>query len=485
MQYERLESVLKRFSFEAKMGIAQAFSRQTFTPKGIVEPDKLRNIPSPWELETFVMLAVKAQEWVKDSFDRERAGIFEKIINCIRDQVPAVMESADGSGFLTWFFVVTASVQFEIQEHYPFKIFRFNYFFSFVNDKINMPQIFQQKFGCSYYEYALLGQMLWLGFSQGTFTQELFSAIAERFVIPFGYLTLTRDEYVKSLDTIASDSKDYLYCLRPSYSYPFISYEGVLHCPLPHLIRRATTSSLMHRLTDGDADLMTLIGKEVYEDYLYTIIKDSGIFDEVIPEKEYIFRRANRKTADVMTRIGDNYVFFDSKAFTPKVAIRVFSQEALDKDVERLAESVAQIYKHIRRKFPSEYCYFEQMPGYVADNIFGLVVVQENPYILGELIYKKAAEMLKISEESDEYAWLYTHVGITTIYDVERYCFTGTDMRGTLHRLRDEGKMSRAWLTDETPSKVIFRKGTEFIHQLNLDVISVIKEEAGIKNTAI
>jgi len=38
----------------AKMGIAQAHSRQMFTPKGIVEPDKLRNIPAPWELETFV-----------------------------------------------------------------------------------------------------------------------------------------------------------------------------------------------------------------------------------------------------------------------------------------------------------------------------------------------------------------------------------------------------------------------------------------------
>ena len=476
MEYSDLISSLKRFSFEEKMRIAQNFSRRTFTPTGVVDVDIMREIPSPWELETFVLFAIKAEEWKYDDFRGKNGRKFEQMINCIRNENPPIMGMTDGEGFLTWFLAVTASVQFEIQEHYPFKMFRFNYFFSFVNEKVNMPQIFRAMYGCDYYEYSLLGHILWLAFTTKDFTQEMFTAITTRFAVPVSQLTLTRQAYIESLDKITTDPVNYLYCLRPSYSYPFVDYKGAAYCPLPHLLRRATTSSLMHRLTDGNSKLMELIGKEVYEEYLYTIIKESGIFDEVKPEQQYILHRTPRRTADVMARKDNDYVFFDSKSFTPKIAIRTFSQEALDRDVERLAESCAQVYRHIRQRFPNEYCYFASKPQSQLDNIFGLVVVQENPYIRGHAIYHKAAEILGLSTDSDEFVWLYTHVGLTAIHSIERFCFSGTDMCPCLHETCSEGKMSHAWLNGDTNGTITYVRHKNFMDKVKKDMVQILKD---------
>lgn len=476
MEYSDLMPALNRFSFEEKMRMAQIFSRQTITPMGVVDVGTMREIPFPWELETFVLFAIKAEEWKYDDFRGKNSRKFEQMINCIRNEHPQVLEMTDGEGFLTWLLTVTASVQFEIQEHYPFKMFRFNYLFSFVNERIDMPKIFKEKFGCDYYEYSLLGHILWLGFTTKDFTQEAFTAITTRFAIPVSHLILTRQAYIEALDKITTDPVNYLYCLRPSYSYPFVDYKGETYCPLPHLLRRATTSSLMHRLTDGNSKLMELIGKEVYEDYLFTIIKESGIFDEVRPEQEYILHRTPRRTADVMARKGNDYVFFDSKSFTPKIAIRTFSQEALDRDVERLAESFAQIYRHIRQRFSKEYCCFASIPPTPLDNIFGLVVVQEDPYIRGNAIYQKAAEILGIPKESAEFVWLYTHVGLTAIHSIERFCFSGTEMCTELHETCNSGKMTHAWLTGDTNPKIVYKRQKDFMEKVKRDMFQILRE---------
>lgn len=475
MKYSDLLSVLKRFSFEEKMRMAQNYSRQTLTPNGVIDVGAMREIPYPWELETFVLFAMKAEEWKCDDFREKNSRKFTHIINCIRNEISPFMEKTDGESLVTWLLPVTASVQFDIQEYFLYKMFRFNYFFSLVNDRIDMPKIFKEKFVCGYYEYSLLGHLLWLIFAAKGFSQELFAAIIKRFAVPVSNLILSRREYIESLDKITTDPINYLYCLRPSYSYPFVENKGLVYCPLPHLLRRATTSSLMHRLTDGDAELMTLVGKEVYEDYLYTIISESGIFDEVIPEKKYTFRRAERRTADVMARRGNDFVFFDSKSFTPKIAIRTFSQEALEQDVARLAESCAQVYKHIRLRFPKEYCHFEQSPEIPVQNIFGLVVLQENPYIIGDGIYRKAAEILKIDEESDEFIWMYTHVGMTSIYSIERFCFSGTEVCTSLHKICEEKKITHAWLCDKTNAEISYKRYTDFIDQVERDMVGILK----------
>ena len=86
MEYAELITCLKRYSFPAKMAIAQTYSRKIYNSKGLVSPNELRKGVRPWTLETFLLLSIAAQEWKYDSFDgHDGQKIFIKIINAIEN----------------------------------------------------------------------------------------------------------------------------------------------------------------------------------------------------------------------------------------------------------------------------------------------------------------------------------------------------------------------------------------------------------------
>lgn len=469
MDYNKIETVLKRFSFEEKMRIAQEHSCQAMTSTGIAEFNKLFRQLLPWELETFLLFSICSNEWNSDSFSGKNKYQFRDIMNAIRQHISPELLSVLGSDPTDWILPVTAATQFEIQESFSFKAFRYNYYFSFCNERINMPRLFEEMFGCKFSDYLLLGQLLWIHFANNHSLQAIYPAIMKHFSVPITQLTLERQEFIREIGKFANSCEQYLYCLRPSYSYPFISYNGHTYCPLPHLLHRATTTSLMHRLTNDNEVLMRLVGKEVYESYLYRIIKDSGLFDEVISEQTYYIGRNKKETVDVMARRKNDILFFDSKSFRPKSAIRNFSQTAFDSDILRLSNSVVQMYRHIRNRFPSEYCYFTKKPPQI-DSIFGLVVVQEDAYIRSHAIYKKAAELLGIAETSEDYNWLYSHVGIVSIYAIERYCFTKTDMFPCLKDMCKRDNISDSWLSGDIISPATYPGFLTFYDQHLADI---------------
>lgn len=448
MDYNKIETVLKRFSFEEKMRITQELSCKTMTSTGIAEFNNLFHQLLPWELETFLLFSVCSNEWNSNDFSGKNKYQFRDIMSAIRQHISPELLSVLGNNPADWILPVTAATQFEIQELFSFKAFRYNYYFSFTNEELNMPRIFEEMFGCRFSDYLLLGQLLWIYFANNRSLHALYPAIMKHFSIPIAHLTLERQEFIGEIKKCAKSCEQYLYCLRPSYSYPFIRYNEQTYCPLPHLLHRATTTSLMHRLTNDNEALMRSIGKNVYESYLYKIIKDCGLFDEVISEQTYYIGRNKKETVDVMARWKNDVLFFDSKSFRPKSAIRNFSQAAFDSDILRLSNSVVQMYKHIRNRFPSEYCYFTKKPPQI-DSIFGLVVVQEDAYIRSHAIYKKAAELLGIAETSKDYSWLYSHVGIVPIYAIERYCFTKTDMLPCLKDMARRKNVSDSWLSGD------------------------------------
>ena len=175
---------------------------------------------------------------------------------------------------------------------------------------------------------------------------------------------------------------DYIYCLRPSYSFPFVNYKDETYLPLPHLLLRASTTSLMFRLTDGNDALREVVGNEVLESYLFHILSNYSEFENI--EKEIIYTKGklqNQRSADVMTSIGDQIICFDSKFFAPKVALRIFSEEAYAAELKRLGKAVKQMYEQIHNKFGVEYKPFDVPVNEDRSNIWGIVVVSENPCI--------------------------------------------------------------------------------------------------------
>lgn len=63
--YQKLCSILKRWSFDSKMKMAFFQSKALLAPE-MMDPEIQRNHVLPCELETFVMLSIKNQEWKYD-----------------------------------------------------------------------------------------------------------------------------------------------------------------------------------------------------------------------------------------------------------------------------------------------------------------------------------------------------------------------------------------------------------------------------------
>lgn len=314
-----------------------------------------------------------------------------------------------------------------------------------------MPTVFREKFGCSYKEVlsAILGVLLSYSVLKEGLSPKESAALYRLYPEIMNNLRTSRDDYISKLNEITPDYRDYNYCLRPSCSYPFIVDNEEIYLPLPHLLLQSITSSLLFRLTDGRNDLQKTIGKEVIEAYLFKIICASKAFDEVLPEKQYsVGHQHNLLTADVMAKKDSCVVFFDSKSFSPKIDSRILCDSAIEADTARLADGIVQIYKHIHNKFQTEYDFFDPKVDAPMDYRFGLIIIKTDPHIQLEDIYKYAAEKLGIDIDSPEYVWLCLHIGFADLYDVERFCFTQSDICAILLKRAASGELYSPWLLE-------------------------------------
>ena len=117
--------------------------------------------PMAWELETFLLFAVKVDEYNDNNFKGKNINKFIEIINCIKDhQHPILLNKIGTIDFANFLLIALGSIQFDIQTYNIYKFYRYNYFFTYVSDKINMKQEFYKKFGVDYNYFLELGSTL-------------------------------------------------------------------------------------------------------------------------------------------------------------------------------------------------------------------------------------------------------------------------------------------------------------------------------------
>lgn len=140
MRYDKLPLVLKRYSFDEKMRVLQYYSRQLMNIN-VVKLDN--NKPMAWELETFLLLSIKADEYQHKNFKGKNINEFFKIINCIKEyQHPILLSKLDSPQFADFLFIALGSTQFDIQSFNIYKYYRYNYFFNYADKDINMKSEF-------------------------------------------------------------------------------------------------------------------------------------------------------------------------------------------------------------------------------------------------------------------------------------------------------------------------------------------------------
>lgn len=442
IDYMDICRMLKRYSFEEKMRICHKYSRDLIDVNGDIDVISLHEKIYPWELETFLLLSIKATpEYQFGDFNGKNINKFIRMINGIRNyEHPSLVDRHGDISFADFFIVAAGLIQFDIQESKRYKMYRYNYIFNFINEKIDMKREFLNFYGTSYKDFLDFGSYLTLLYgSQLQISNKVVEYLAyEKYPKVFEQLSISLEDYKDELDRITLKIEDYITCLRPSYKYPFIKKEESIYFPLPHLLGRAITSSLLYRITEGNAELRDKIGKEVLENYLIKILEEAEVYDEIYGEKEFEMEHHNRaRTLDAMVREKDDYLLLDCKAAVPLIGLRLFEKKSHEQEIKRLTEKVEQVYKHLRIFLPKykQYNPYVGTPEIDKEHLWGVTVVLEDSYIRRSLIYENAARKLNVEMDSAEYEWFTTHIKIASMYDIERFCFVG---RSLVEGLKDQ-----------------------------------------------
>lgn len=451
-QYDKLPKLLKRFSFAEKMRICYQYSRPILHPGSFKEYIKNQHGPLPWVLETFALLSIEAIEYQNNDFMGKNQNKFINMINAIWNHTPSEFKGSTDV-FLKYFFPVTGQIQFSLQESYWIKYFRYWYIFTFVCEEIDMDQTFRSKYGTSYIDFLQLGLFLQclLGTNLVIPQKVLAYLVTEKFNVVGSQLSVSRDKYITELHQMAGDfdnKSNYIYCIRPSYRYAFIIYDNLLYFPLPHLLIQNITSSLLYRLTEGNNRLREHIGKFVLESYLYKIVSDSDVYDEVKAEIPYTaFDGSTSKSPDVMARLGNDYLYLDSKSSVPPKNLRLLDDSAFENTVNIVTENVVKLYRHICRT-PDLLNPFPSSPLLNQNHIWGIVVILEDSYIRRSEIYHAVFKQLSIDENSDTAIWIHEHIKVIDLYSIERQCLCSKSMIDALKRQQSTGHLDDFYFED-------------------------------------
>lgn len=184
-----------------------------------------------------------------------------------------------------------------------------------------------------------------------------------------------------------------------------------------------------------------------------------------------------------MTSIGDQIICFDSKSFAPKVALRVFSEEALSAERIRLGKAVKQMYEQIHNKFGVEYKPFDVPVNADRSNIWGIVVVSENPCIRLDDIYAEAVRQLKVDFSAEEYEWLQSHVGIVSLSAIEYQVFSSNDILSVVKQNASTKRYNDLWfssvkyIAETTEIKEFKRQQTDLAAQQLLSLPCVAQNQ--------
>lgn len=474
MEYNKLPAVLKRYLFDEKMRILQHYSKQIMNIKNI---ELNANQPMAWELETFLLFSVKACEYKFKDFKGKNANDFIQMINCIREyKHPILISNVGKTEFVEFLLIALGSTQFDIQTFSIYKYYRYNYFFNYVSDEINMKDEFYKKFKIDYELFLELGLILNIFCSlKVNLNPKILEYIMLKYSKVIKLLTISREKFKEEIDKFSNDINDYLYCVRPSYIYPFIEYKKEVYFPLPHCMTRATADSLLYRLTDSNSSLRTAFGKNVLEDYLYEIVSKSNLFDESIKEQSYINKKKTLKTSDIMCRANESYLFFECKATVPYAKTRCMDKDFISRELNKISDSVIQLYKQVYSDFKTIYYPFEKDNSTVfnCNNCFGIVVLLEESYIRRELIYEEVAKKLEIRMDDERYNWIINHIKVCSLYDIEKYCFSETSIIDALNQ-QMENNMPHDYSLSNRKTKPVLKSND--VNNFKKELNNIIKD---------
>lgn len=473
MMDKDLESIkcLNKFSFESKMIICELFSQRLMTTN---EVDLVSNINGimPTELEIFMLYSVLYDD--DDSNLQIDDIAFVEIINAIRNYWhPKWDEFQKANTYTENFLMISGLTQFAIQGNISLKFYRYNYFFSFINDEINMKEKFIDKFHCDYDEFRKFAFSIYLLLSDKEAYPEKAKFITflwEKYRIAAYQLQIEKERFKEAVSELLGDKdENYYYGLKIQYLFPIIETNECRYIPIPYLLINATTDSLLHRLTEGQSDLRQSIGKNVLESYLYDLFTDIDKIEYLYKEQKYLIGREELLSPDVIVIENDYCMMFDTKLSVPNIKMRFFDETSIRKAIEIAAENVKKIYLQINNYDNDSFKLDKKIR---KENVFGIIVQLEDYYVSRKAIYEKARQLLEEKNNilsDDDFSFMCSNIKIVGLSAIELSLIHGNSFLTKLinNKLNKE-KWFDLYLSDESEIKddsFVIRSVEEFINK--------------------
>lgn len=419
---ERLSSMLN-----ASIG----FIRNNYNVKKTFD----ENGTQPWEMETFLLLCIMANnKFTPNSFATAK-GKREKLN--ILSNIRMGMEFWDDYGCEDHFEVILtthANLEFPIQQYnFYHSTYRFSYIFN--SDKALQAE-FKKKYGVEYVEIVSLFHLIDIIMRRFDFKPDVFNYLLKKYFNVCNIFSYDLDDLIEDQRIICPDLQMGKYSLKLFVSHPFIHYGHFYYFPLPHTLITACTDSLLIRLTSeskcGD-DLRQAFGVP-FERYLYKILNDSKIYSQTTSETLYLRNEDKIKSSDVVVTDGDSIVFMDAKLSQTNSKVRVADLKTIEKCSKQYAEGIVQLYKRMN-EYPE---FFNPFDLYCKkENVFGLLVVLEDANLLRSKIYKYAFDSLQILEGSEVAKYIKSNIAICGINELEQLTFYGKSIIPHLIYRRD------------------------------------------------
>lgn len=435
--------VLEKFTLESKLLACQQFSSRIMTCFQVDMVKAYKENIMPWEIEAFAAYSIVYDN--DDASEKLDGKTFADTITLIRNYWHSGLTAAEESGeYPEAFMMISALQQFPVQGVFLQKLYRYHYFFTFQNDKLDMKKVFFDKMRADYERLEEFAFLVFIGFSKEaqdvippTELQILLTkAFADKDVLRL--LSIEKEEYKKQLFSLYKDNIiDQYYGLKIQYLYPFISGQDFTYVPSPYLVINAVTESMLNRITLGDGKLRRAIGKEVIEGYLYDIVSQLDSVTWVSPEIEYRKGKDKLLTSDVIAAEDDAVIFYDTKAITPSLKLRKFDAAEIENDVRIYAEDVIQIYNQVKNYLQGLF-WLDKV--YSKDNIYGIVVVLEDAVVSRKKVYEKVYALLEetatLSEEEKNY--ICSHIKVLPLRAIECMILQNTSLLPELKEQLDK-----------------------------------------------
>ena len=307
--------------------------------------------------------------------------------------------------------------------HYIFAtLYRYNWFFTFKNDKVDMLKAFEEKFGCKYESFlifAVINITAYIALRTCESVERMdYTNIIQKTMITFkcvtNNLTTNRAEYLKLSNIVCKKPEDLVYSLKISKLYPFLEEGENVACFMPHVIIPACSTSLLYRLMDENNSLYSLFTKEVLEEYYFDLAKTQHNYSFISRELEY----SGKKTPDLILVEKCNVYFIEEKSFSPNCKTRLMKKTSINQQVDEIIDGLEQLYRFLFIKYPKG---ISEISNFDLNNRFGILSLREDASFDRRILYNGLFERQRITEQVEK-DLIIKHIKISNLSEFEVGC---------------------------------------------------------------